>query len=88
MAYLGENNPTNAIPPLERASRLRGTSDVEPTARAETDFALGQALWESRREQSRARRLAEDARTRYLQAGMDDKVKLVDRWLHDHVTSS
>ncbi|HLK90337.1 MAG TPA: serine/threonine-protein kinase [Polyangia bacterium] len=84
LALLGESNPASASVPLERALRFRSAEGTEPTERAETSFALARALWESGREQSRARRLATDARTLYAAATMPKELAVVDKWLRDH----
>ena len=46
--------------------------------------SMARALWESGREQSRARRLATDARTLYAAATMPKELAVVDKWLRDH----
>jgi serine/threonine protein kinase len=88
VAYLAEGVPASALVPLERASRLRATSTTEPAAKAETFFALAQALWASHREQGRARQLAEEAKAAYAKAALDEKVTGVEVWLRNHNSST
>jgi hypothetical protein len=76
--------PDDARPWLERAHAIRAQGERDPVRRAETAFALAQAMWHSRAERSKAHALAIEAR-RDL-SGSTDKEALagVERWLHDH----
>ena len=87
IGYLAEGRAVNAVVPLERALKIRTDQDADPIERAETSFALAQALWESGREQGRARRLAEAARESYAKAAIAKKVLAVESWLHGHGSS-
>lgn len=61
-ARLATGAPASAIAPLEQALLIRDTTNAEPESRAETMFALAQALWRTDRDRPRAVRLAEKAR--------------------------
>ena len=87
VSYLGENKPSNALGPLERAFKVRSGQEVDASDRATTSFALARALWASGRDQARARRLAEEAKAVYAQAAMAREVTAVDTWLRDHQVS-
>jgi hypothetical protein len=65
ISYLDEGNAAGGIAPLERAYKIRIKHETDPTKRAETTFALARALWDSGRDHSRARSLAEEARDAY-----------------------
>ncbi|MBA3502654.1 MAG: tetratricopeptide repeat protein, partial [Deltaproteobacteria bacterium] len=75
-AYLDLKKPVDAIAPLERALRLRGT-EGDPMSTAEIQFGLARALWASKRDRARARSLAEAALPHYKAAGNPE----VERWL-------
>ena len=81
LSYLNEGNPLNAIEPLERATKIRAGRAADPVDQAQTYFDLARALWESGREQSRARRLADQARAAYEKAAMKKEVAAVDLWI-------
>jgi serine/threonine protein kinase/tetratricopeptide (TPR) repeat protein len=83
IGYLAEGNPTIAIVPLERAYRIRAAQETDPSLRAETTFALAQALWESDRARPRARTLAEEAKEAYATSADKAKLAEVERWLAD-----
>jgi tetratricopeptide (TPR) repeat protein len=87
ISYLGEQRPAAALEPLERAIKLRIGRDSDPVEQADTSFALARALWDSNRELSRARSLADEARTAYDKSALGDKVVAVDRWLQSHGSS-
>lgn len=61
-ARLATGAPAAAIAPLEQALLIRDTNNAEPEERAETMFALAQALWRTERDRPRALRLVERAR--------------------------
>ncbi len=86
-SYLSEGDASNAIVPLERAFKIREAHETDPSRRAETRFALARALWESGRDQPRARSLAEQAHDSYAKAELKTNVAEVDSWLHLHGAS-
>lgn len=61
-ALLAQGAASEAIAPLERAFAIREGGHADPDERAETMFALAQALWTTDRERERAVRLATVAR--------------------------
>ena len=61
-ARLAVGTPAAAIAPLEQALQIRDATNADPETRAETMFALAQALWRTERDRPRALRLAEKAR--------------------------
>jgi len=79
--HLAEGNPNNALVPLERAFKIRRAQDPDLSRQAETNFVLARALWDSRRDRSRARTLAEDARAAYAKTPAKDKLADVEQWL-------
>ena len=81
LSYLNEGNSLNAIEPLERATRIRAGRAADPVDQAQTYFDLARALWESGREQTRARRLADQARAAYEKAAMKKELAAVELWL-------
>ncbi len=87
VSFLGEHNPSGALAPLERALKIRTGQTVDATDRAETLFALARALWDSGREQTGARRLAEEARTIYSRSTMEKERSDVEGWLLGHGSS-
>ena len=66
LAHLAADRPAEALPPLERALRLREAREPDPNMVAETRFALARALWSAGSDRARARHLAEQARDAYL----------------------
>ena len=79
--YVAEGNPNSALVPLERAARILRDADMDPAARAETNFVLARALWDSNRDRGRARDLAEQARIDYAKTPAKDSLAEVERWL-------
>jgi len=63
-ALLALGHPRDARAPLERALRIREQGEPRPVERAETEFALAQALW-AEGQRRRARDLAAAARDEY-----------------------
>jgi tetratricopeptide (TPR) repeat protein len=61
-ARLATGAPAAALAPLEQALLIREASKADAETRAETMFALAQALWRTERDRPRALRLAEKAR--------------------------
>jgi serine/threonine protein kinase/tetratricopeptide (TPR) repeat protein len=88
ISYLGLGAPTNALVPLERALKIRQARETNGAKRAETAFALARALWESHRDHSRARLLAEQARADYSGSNLKTKVEEVNAWLSAHNPAS
>jgi serine/threonine protein kinase/tetratricopeptide (TPR) repeat protein len=85
ISYLGEEDAAHALVPLMRALKIRETAEKDPSKVAETRFALARALWESNRDRSRARFLAEEAQTTYTKAVDQKKLAEVHEWLRSHV---
>jgi tetratricopeptide (TPR) repeat protein len=79
--HLAQGSPARALAPLERAFSIRALHDNEPSRRADTGFALAQALWASNRDRTRARTLAVQARDAYAKAGAKTDLAAVERWL-------
>jgi eukaryotic-like serine/threonine-protein kinase len=85
LAHLAADRPAEALPPLERALRLREAHEPDPILVADTRFALGRALWSAGADRSRARRLAEQARDAYLRDGARAaSAAEVSTWLRAH----
>jgi tetratricopeptide (TPR) repeat protein len=83
ISYLREGNARMAVRPLERAFAIRNAQETEPTRKAETTFALAQALWDATHERERARTLAKDARATYARLALNGRLKQVDEWLQN-----
>jgi hypothetical protein len=80
-ALVALGQPAEARPPLERALRLREAHDPNLTVRAETRFALAQALWATG-EHRRAVDLATTSRQEYAKDPTGDRAgKAVTAWL-------
>jgi eukaryotic-like serine/threonine-protein kinase len=73
------DKPAEAIAPLERAVQLRG-DDGDQLTSAEIKFALARALWDSKRDRPRARKLLDEAREPMKQAGNHE----LDDWRKKH----
>jgi tetratricopeptide (TPR) repeat protein len=85
--YLEEKRPDLAIPPLERAvKRYDSPRPAYPRWSAEARFLLARALWEARRDRSRAVLLARQAREIYGQIPPSARTGLnrLDLWLAGH----
>jgi tetratricopeptide (TPR) repeat protein len=82
-ALIGLHDARGAVPPLERAKKLRERSPGEAMLLAATDFALARALVQAGGNHERARSLATEARAGYLrvQAGWRKQLDEVDAWL-------
>ena len=82
--------PRDAIAPLERALALRSTPDADPEDRAKTSLELARALWDGGGDRTRARTLAEAARTTLAPIAAKygafhaDALADADRWLAAH----
>jgi serine/threonine-protein kinase len=83
ISYLDEGEAASAIHFLERARQIRTTRETNPAKRAEADFALARALWASNKDRTRARLLADEARSDYARAGEKLKSNEVEAWLRD-----
>jgi eukaryotic-like serine/threonine-protein kinase len=79
--YLTEGKPVDAIAPLERAFGIRSMMETEPSRRADTTFALARALWDSKRDRTRAVKLARQARSDYEKAASKSKLAQIDQWI-------
>ena len=82
-ATLESGDAGAAIEPLERALVLREAGPAEASRLANTRFVLARALWETHRDRTRARELAEQAREAFAglgEAGQGD-VQEIDAWL-------
>jgi eukaryotic-like serine/threonine-protein kinase len=84
VSYLAEGSATSALVPLERALRIREVQEPDESKRAETAFALAQALWESNRDRGRARTLAERAKNAYTTSNSRTNLVEVQLWLQTH----
>jgi serine/threonine-protein kinase len=82
--HLREHQAALAVPLLERALRIRRSSDTDAAARGETTFALARALSESGGDRERAERLAREARDIYrADVRLRERADEVERWLRD-----
>ena len=80
-SYLAEGNAASALPPLERALRIREAKETDPAKLSETRFAMARALWSSNRNRKLARDLADHARRGYLKANLKKRADEVERWM-------
>jgi serine/threonine protein kinase/tetratricopeptide (TPR) repeat protein len=80
-SFLDGGDPRSAVAPLERAHKIREAKESASLRRAETRFALAQALWDSRRDRPRATTLANAARAAFTEAKVTKKVAEVEVWL-------
>ena len=83
-SLLDDHQAREAIAPLERALRIREAREDAAVRRAETRFALAQALWESKRDRRRSTLLAAGAKTAFTEAHLPNKVTQVETWLAGH----
>jgi serine/threonine protein kinase/tetratricopeptide (TPR) repeat protein len=81
ISQIAEGDASSAVVSLERALRIREITERDQTKKAETDFNLARALWESNKDRARARALAARAKQEYVQAALKPKVIEVDQWL-------
>ena len=87
LVHLATAEPRLAVPPLERALALRGAPDVDPVDRADAQFALARALWDTAAtDRDRALRLAADAIDGYAKAepGYPTARGEATAWLAEH----
>jgi eukaryotic-like serine/threonine-protein kinase len=85
VSYLSEGKAAEAVEPLERALKIRETQEPELPKRAQTEFALARALWESNRGHGRARALAAAAKQDYAKSSAREEELEVETWLAGHV---
>jgi serine/threonine-protein kinase len=90
LSYLADHLPAAAVPPLERAHRIRSAHESDPRLFAETEFALARALWDSGGDRPRAVHLAETAEKLYGDKSRPaapaveraaERAAEIDRWL-------
>jgi eukaryotic-like serine/threonine-protein kinase len=81
--FLQRDRPADAVPLLERAREVIGNAEGRARQAAQTDFALGSALWESGRDRARGLELVQAARAAFVTLGEAgaDNVADVDDWL-------
>lgn len=77
---LDMKRPREAVVVLERAMKLRDTTNADPVGDAEVQFALARALWDSGGDKQRARELATAARP----AVAERDRPTVEKWLVAH----
>lgn len=88
--YLQRARPAEAVALLERARTILAGAEGHARQVAQTDFALGAALWESGIDRPHARELVQRARAAFValdNAGTDDVGEL-DAWLAAHTTDA
>jgi serine/threonine protein kinase/tetratricopeptide (TPR) repeat protein len=83
-ALLKLGRPAEALGPLERALTVRLSRPVPAKELAETRFALARALWESRGDMARARRLAQEAERALVHPGTESLRARIQAWLDSH----
>ena len=81
LSYLIQGDAAAAVAPLERAYKIREAKENIPARRADTQFALARALWDSKRDRRWARVLADNAKATYAAANAKDKVVEVETWI-------
>ncbi|MBA3548157.1 MAG: tetratricopeptide repeat protein, partial [Nannocystis sp.] len=85
IAHVERGEPEAAIPPLEEAITILGASPRDPLYLAQARFELARALWLSRRDRTRARALAKQARQIYREQPGGDRFRVeVETWLAAH----
>jgi tetratricopeptide (TPR) repeat protein len=83
---LAQGRAADALPLAERAYDLLDGRRGDALVRAEVRFVLAQSLWETSRDRTRARALAEEARDVLREAGEASRLADVERWLAAHAT--
>jgi tetratricopeptide (TPR) repeat protein len=85
LVYLATDRPSEAIDPLERSLRLRVGEDVDPVDRADTQYALARARWQTG-ELTRAHTLVHAAIDAYEHAapGVRTNLDEANAWLRSH----
>jgi eukaryotic-like serine/threonine-protein kinase len=85
VAHWKSGRAGDALPPLERALRIRQAHEADPGVVADTRFALARALWDAGGDRARARRLAQAARDVYERVTSNPRPALEARaWLAQH----
>ena len=81
--HLAANQPAQAIPHAERAVAIakQRPADANPAETGDAKFVLARALWESKRDRARARKLAEEANEL---VGYPESRTAIQAWLADH----
>ena len=84
LTHLVRGAPTEAVGPLERALKLSAAGE-DPFLRAQVELALARALWASKQDRPRARKLAEATAAGLRAAGTDgaELLREVEAWLAD-----
>ena len=81
-ALVQEGKAHEALPWLDRAVAIRSKSTRDPVETADTGFVLAQALWDTRKDRSRALELAKQAHAAYVEANNRDfDVREIAAWL-------
>ena len=84
-SFLAVHQPKLALPPLERAARIREAAEPDRVLVAESAFSLARALWESGGSRLRARQLATEALDIYRrQPSPRAHSEDAERWLLAH----
>jgi len=80
---LDRARPDLALAPLERAYTIAGTEEIPTNERAELEYALARALWQSHGNRRRARKLALAAHESFTAAGKTaaPRASEVQAWL-------
>ncbi|HEX8819302.1 MAG TPA: tetratricopeptide repeat-containing protein kinase family protein, partial [Archangium sp.] len=84
-ALLKLGRASEALTPLERALALRESHTLVSVELSETRFALARALWESRKDTTRARQLAQVAESTLEQPGTEALRARIQAWLGSRV---
>ncbi len=87
MAEVDCGHPEDAVPPLQRAIEILSRhGDEQASQLASSRYHLARALWQSDRDRSEARRLADQAIADYRRAGprFTKQRAAVRRWLERH----
>ncbi|MBN1208927.1 MAG: tetratricopeptide repeat protein [Myxococcaceae bacterium] len=80
---LAQGRPAEALPLLERALRM-----IPENQRAQGQFALAEALWESGRDRPRALEQASQAREYWKRLGRKADVEQISRWMEERATAT
>jgi tetratricopeptide (TPR) repeat protein len=74
----------DALPVLVEAMAMRTKAGAAPFLTSWTKFELAKAIWDTRGDRARAKRLAREAHDEAAQAGNEKKRKDIDSWLAKH----
>lgn len=82
-ALLVADRPREALPPLERASRIGERAQVDPATLAKIRFGLARALWDTGGDRRRAIALARTSRDALASSGgrQAPDVREIEAWL-------